>query len=145
VNEDDSLDPVAPWETLGRLCPPEAWDGNFLRPDFILRDDLMKAARGWSVQRAECTSLDLARAIATGLEIDPAVTTVAAAPASAVRGIKTTSGEQAFLIIENFLPGNPAHALVYSRPDLKRGPVKMVRDRLIGLLIRKSGLGELFR
>ena len=146
MNEDDSLDPVAPWETLGRLCPPEAWDGNFLRPDFVLCDDLMKADRGWSVQRAECTSLALATTTASGIGIDPAVATVAVAQASAVRAIKTASGDQAFFVMENFVQGNPAHALVYSRQELKKkGPVRMVRDRLIGLLIRKSRLSELFK
>ena len=121
MNEDNSLDPVAPRETLGRLCAPDARDGEFLRPDCIPSDDLMEAARGWSVQRTECTSLGLATNIAQGLEIDPAVATVAIAPVSAVREIETPSGQQAFLVVENFLPGNPAHALVYSRRDLKRG------------------------
>jgi hypothetical protein len=143
VNENDSLDPVASWESLGRLCSADMWDGDKLHPSALLRDDLMMPTRGWSVQRVECTSLALAAERATGLK--PVATTVAVANAGAIRAIQARTGGQGLFVIENYVLGNPAHALVFARPGLKNGPVRQLRERLIEILVRKERLEQVFR
>src|SRR5689334_20665236 len=105
---------------LARLCSLESWDGNSLHPIALQLDDLRKPERGWSVQRTECTDLNLARQVAASLGLDWKTATVAAAATSEVRGILTESGEQGLFVIENCVSGNHAHALVFAERGMKR-------------------------
>ena len=137
MDESASLDPVASSETLGRFCRPDQWDQDKLRPDAIQLDDLTKTERGWSVQRVERTSRTLAIECANQIpQIDATTASVALVDTSDVRGVRAPDGYQAFVVMENSLADNPAHALVFLQVTLGKGQLRLLRDRLISLIRR---------
>lgn len=122
-------------------------DEGKLDPIALQIDDLSCAERGWSVQRTECTSLALAHEVAAQLsQVDAATATVATAAVADIRKIQTEAGEQGLFVLENFLSGNPAHALVFANAAVKgTGRLRRLRALLTDVLARRGPLSEVFR
>jgi hypothetical protein len=147
LDESESLDPVGDVETIARFTNPDEWDddGVHLRPDSIQSDDLIKIARGWSVHRVESTSLEQATKASEEAGKDTITVVVAIAGVASVRAIVDQAGSRCFFVLENAVPDNDCHALVYVQRGLGKGKVRQHRAKLIDALLRKNSLQEVFR
>lgn len=141
MDEFASDDPVATHETIARFTHPGEWDGEHLAPDSILCDDLMMADRGWSVQRMERTSSSLANYAASQAKRDPTTVELAVARVEVVRSVLDQEKARCFFVIEDKLPDNVAHAVVFGPRGMKKGEVRKRRAMLIDILNRKPMAG----